>query len=124
MLKKSILLIDDDEDLCQEMAGLLRSEGYSVRGTSNPIQAEKYINKYNFDIAIFDHKMPGLTGIDMVRMIYKKNSSTKVLFITGKPFFEQLLKKEDVSHMVSGVIPKPFSEKELLDRIGNSNNKE
>lgn len=118
MSGKRILIIDDDVELCEEMAETLRDEGYSVKNVFDPVEGQTLISKENFDIAIVDYKLPGLNGIQLLKNIKKKAPKTKVFIATGRPFIEKLIKEEKVSHLVSGVINKPFSCDALLEKIG------
>ena len=117
MEKTRIILIDDDETLCEGVAFILRDEGYSVMNTSCPDEGIKLIDNYVFDIALIDYKMPRLTGIEFLKKIKEKNPATKVFIVTGKPFIENVLAEENLSHLVEGIIKKPFKEETLLEAI-------
>ena len=114
---KKILVVDDDDNLCEVTAEILKDEGYLVEYTSDTTKAEELIDKGVFDIALFDYKMPRLTGADLLRKIKAKNPKTNVFIMSGRPFIETVLKEENVYDMVSGVITKPFSEMMLLEKI-------
>ncbi|OGV56511.1 MAG: hypothetical protein A2017_21405 [Lentisphaerae bacterium GWF2_44_16] len=117
MEKTRIILIDDDETLCEGVAFILRDEGYSVMNTSSPDEGMKLIDNYVFDIALIDYKMPHLTGIEFLKKIKEKNPATKVFIVTGKPFIENVLTEENLFHLVEGIIKKPFKEETLLDAV-------
>ncbi|MBF0479127.1 MAG: response regulator [Candidatus Omnitrophica bacterium] len=117
MDKKRILIIDDDVDLCEGMADFLMDEGYEVKNTSDPDEGMRWIQQHDFEIAIFDFKMPRVSGIDLLKSMNQKNPMTKVFIVTGKPFIEKMLKEEKVAHLVSGVISKPFNHEFFLEKI-------
>ena len=117
MKKTRIILIDDDETLCEGVAFILRDEGYSVMNTSNPAEGMKLIDNYVFDIALIDYKMPRLTGIEFLKKIKEKTPATKVFIVTGRPFIENVLSEENLSHLVEGIIKKPFKEETLLNAL-------
>ena len=117
MKNARIILIDDDETLCEGVAFILRDEGYSVMNTSDPIEGMQLIGKNVFDIALIDYKMPRLTGIEIMKEIKDKNPATKVFIVSGKPFIENVLAEENVSHLVEGIIKKPFKEETLLNAL-------
>lgn len=116
-MHKKILLIDDDTELCQELAEILRNEGYLVDDTSDTKQGEVFIKGNNYDIFIFDYKMTGLNGIDLLRKAKEKNADSSVFIVSGRPFIEKLLEEENVLGLVSGVINKPFDVEDLLHKI-------
>lgn len=118
-LPKQILIIDDDEDLCQEIAEALRGNDYSVKSTSDPHEGKVFIDKYPFDVAFVDYKMQDLNGIDMLRIIKRKNHNTKVFIMSGRPFIKDLIEEENVANLVDGIIKKPFQEQDLLNKIEN-----
>lgn len=117
MANKSILIIDDDVELCEEIAETLQDEGYPVEYISDPDQGQNLINRKAFDIVIIDYKMPGLNGIELLKKIKEKNPQTKVFIATGRPFIDKLLEEQKASHLVSGVVNKPFNTDTLLEKI-------
>lgn len=116
-MAKKILLIDDDAELCQELAEVLRDEGYLVDEACDVSQGEIFIKQNSYDICLFDYKMPGLSGVDLLRSLKKRSPQSAVLIISGRPLIEEILKKENVSHLVAAVVNKPFDIKILLQSI-------
>ncbi|MBF0484090.1 MAG: response regulator [Candidatus Omnitrophica bacterium] len=120
MLKRKILIIDDDVELCEGMATLLRHEGYMVENTSDVFAGVNLIEEQEFNVVLLDFRMKGMNGIDILKKIQSKNSKMKVFIISGQPSIEELLEDEKVSHLVAGIINKPFSAKVLLEKIKKS----
>jgi two-component system response regulator (stage 0 sporulation protein F) len=112
-----LLLVDDDIELGLELTDLLTQEGYLVTTISDTTEAVKVIESQEHDINILDFKMPGLNGIDLVKKIKQKNPNTKVIMVTGRPFIEKLIKEENVSDLIDGLIGKPFKIEELFEQI-------
>jgi CheY-like chemotaxis protein len=112
---KKILIVDDDVALCDGIAELLLDEGYIVTNTSNPFKGKELIKTQHFDLALLDYKMSGLTGIDLLKDINTKK--TKVFFISGRPFLDKVLQEAGVSHLIEGIINKPFLAEDLLQKI-------
>ena len=112
-----ILLIDDDAILCSELIDILREEGYSASSISNSKEAIAAVMADNYDLYLLDYKMEGMTGIDLLKILREKNLKSPVLFISGKPNLDKLVKREDVAQYVSGFMEKPFEIDELLKRI-------
>ena len=117
MNRKRILVIDDDEALCEGMAFILRDEGHLVENTSDTAQGRELIGKYTFDIAILDYKMPGLTGAEMLKEIKEKCPETAVFIVSGWPAIGKFLEEDKVTHLLAGIMGKPFTEKDLLDML-------
>ncbi len=119
MVNGRILVIDDDADLCEGIAEFLRDERYCVECTSDPFAVEALIERQKFDIALLDFKMSGLTGIDILKKIRSKDSQMRIIIITGRPFIEKLLDEENLSHLIDGVMSKPFNPDVLLKKISD-----
>ena len=117
MDNKRILLIDDDAELCGELAEILQDEGYVVQNTSDSVEGERLIEQHEFDIALFDFKISGMSGMDLLKKIKHKRPETKVFLISGRPFLEKLLEEEKLSSLVAGIISKPFKIDILLEKI-------
>jgi DNA-binding response OmpR family regulator len=66
---RKILIVDDDEILCQGIAALLLEEGYAVENRFCGEDAEALLKEQSFDVAILDYKMPGMTGADLLRIV-------------------------------------------------------
>ena len=116
-MPKKILLIDDDVQLCEEIAEMLRDEGYFVDNTSDEVEGEKLIKNNTYDICLLDYKMSRLTGIELLREIKKKNPQCSALIVSGRPFINKTIEEQNVSHLVSGIIEKPFEIKDVLGKL-------
>ena len=120
MNRKNILLVDDDTELCDELAEILRFEGYNVENTSDSSKGATYLEKNRYDIVILDFKMPNMTGFDLLKKIKTFSLKPVVLLISGRPFIEKMLEDEDLTGLVNSVITKPFDDKKLLDSLRSS----
>lgn len=117
MQDKKILIIDDDAELCEELAELIRGEGYCVEATTDSVRGNGLIKINSYAIVILDFKMPNLTACEILKGVKTKNSETKFVLISGKPFIENLIEKENLSGLVETVISKPFDTEMLLKKI-------
>jgi two-component system, NtrC family, response regulator AtoC len=117
MINKRILIIDDDVELCEELADILISEGHTVTWTSDNDQWPALINNLIFDIIILDYKMTGITGIEILEYMKDKGIKTGVIMISGRPFVEKLIEDKALSSFILGIIKKPIDLKALLEKI-------
>jgi two-component system OmpR family response regulator len=113
-MNKKLLIVDDDEELCLELSDILRGEGYSVDTISNTTQAQALIHERSHDGYLLDYKMAGLSGVDLLKQIKAKDAGSKVFLISGRPNVERLLEEENVAHLVTALIHKPFDIEFLL----------
>ena len=124
-----ILLVDDDEEICDEIKGLLEDEGFRVAVAGDGMKAVDLLDKRQFDLMILDLKIPGIPGIEILRHVKGKRSATKVLVVTGKPMKNFFDSDEDANVVpedpeqielfdkADGFVAKPFDVEILLARI-------
>jgi DNA-binding NtrC family response regulator len=80
-----ILVIDDDEDILNLFSDFLKKEGYGVTSFLDPLKALEEIHRrpQRYSIIITDIRMPGISGIELIRRIYKINHDIKVIIISA-----------------------------------------
>ena len=126
----SILLVDDDEEICDEIKSLLKDEGFRVTVAGDGPTAVRLFDAKRFDLMILDLKIPGIPGIEILRHVKGKRSATKVLVVTGKPvknvpdpdeLNSDILSDDpeqvEVFDKADGFVGKPFDVEILLARI-------
>lgn len=119
-MHKKILIVDDDISVCDALAGLLREEGYVVDNTSDSQEGARLIAKNGYDVCLFDYKMKGFNGIDLLKMVKTKSSRCAVFLISGMLDIDALSKDENVVGLVADVINKPFDIDALFQKIKGS----
>ncbi|MBF0511432.1 MAG: response regulator, partial [Candidatus Omnitrophica bacterium] len=117
---KKILVVDDDQSVSNSLALLLREERYLVDNTSDSGQGAFLIEKNVYDVCLFDYKMKGLTGIDLLKMAKNKNPRCVVFIVSGTLDIDALRADESVVRLVASIISKPFHIEALLQKISNS----
>ena len=113
----SILVIDDDAELCAEMEELLADAGYAVRTARDGAAGLAALEEGGCDLVILDWRMPGLSGADILKRMQEDNRRAAVLVVTGKPFTERALAVEGLLPAVSAVLAKPFDAGGLLEKV-------
>ena len=116
-MHKRILIVDDDFGVCNSLALLLRSEKYRVDRATDSVEAAICIEKNKYDVCIFDYKMKGLNGIDLLKIAKEKDPSCPVFIFSGVLNLDELCKKEIKAGLLAGVISKPFNVDDLLQKI-------
>ena len=67
---KSVLVVDDDDDLCGLVATVLRAEGYDVRTASNGAEALDDLHEHGVpNLILLDRKMPVMDGWEFARRL-------------------------------------------------------
>lgn len=82
-MAESILLIDDEEGIRTVLSLTLRDAGYDVRTAAGGEEGLSLFADYPPSIVITDIKMPGLSGLDILRRVKAEHPETEVLIITG-----------------------------------------
>ena len=124
MFVDTILILDDDEANLQGIAGVLRSELYSVlEASTGPEALEKAKTGGRISLLVTDMDLPDSSGTDIAVKLVGLYPNLPVLFISGTPKFWWT--RRDVSNFKQlwtnsvDFLEKPFSVSQLLVRIRN-----
>lgn len=79
----SILLVDDDESFNKRLIKAFKKRGYIVFGAGNYEEAISAIEKYRPAFGVFDLRLPGKSGLEIIRDGLKINSVMKIVVLTG-----------------------------------------
>lgn len=119
-MSKSILIVDDDLGVCSALAMVFREEGYLVYEVTSSVEAILTIKKDKYDVYLFDYKMKGSNGIDLLKIVKALNPQSPVFIISGMLNINELCAKEIKSGLIAGVISKPFDVNILLQKVAAS----
>lgn len=81
--KTSILIVDDDEVYRNRLARAFVDRGYDVRTASDYDSAVAVAQEDSPELAVLDLKMPGKSGLELVKALNEIDPSTKTLILTG-----------------------------------------
>jgi len=116
MSKCRVLVVDDEEDLCEVIRYALEAEGYSVDVVYSAEEAlKKNITEYN--LLLLDVMMGEISGFRMAHMIRNnpKIANTPIVFISAKDTENDRLTAFNLG--ADDYITKPFSIREMLARV-------
>ena len=116
MKKQRILVIDDEQDLCEILQFNLTIAGYQVETATSASEAIKK-DVAQFDLLLLDVMMPGMSGFELAKHL-KDNKETvgvPIIFLTALDNEEDLLRGFGLG--ADDYIAKPFSVREVLARI-------
>ena len=113
--QRTILLVDDDEDICQNMTDILSDLGYQVDYALDGPSALEKIRKKPYDVALLDLKMPGMDGLTLYREIKKVRAGTVALLVTA--YASGTTAEEALSAGAWRVLPKPVEFPRLLQLV-------
>jgi signal transduction histidine kinase len=101
-----ILVVDDEQHMCDVCSRTLRRAGYSVLATSDPDEAELALRQGGFDLLLTDIKMPTVSGLDLARIAREHDPAIAIIIMTGFASMEHL--QESVKRGVADFLSKPF----------------
>ena len=110
-----IALVDDDRNILTSVSIALQQEGFVTRVYADPQVALKAIGDNPPDLGVFDIKMPGMDGIELLRRV-RETSSVPVIFLTSRD--DELDEALGLAMGADDYISKPFSQRLLIARIG------
>lgn len=112
--RQSVLLIDDDLELCALLEEYLAQEGFDVVSLHDGSEVLAVLERDSFQVVILDVMLPGASGLDVLRAMRPK-FAIPVLMLTARG--------DDVDRIVGlemgadDYLPKPFNIRELVARI-------
>lgn len=113
-----ILIVEDDEKIAANMTLRLREEGYGVTGFRTAEDAIAYLRdptRVQPDMALVDVRLPGMSGIELVRTLGDAMPATIV--ISGEASMNETV--EAIRLGVHDFIDKPFSRERLIKSVRN-----
>ena len=83
MVRKHILVVDDDEALLSLLKMRLKSAGYTVDTAETGWDGLTKLEQGDYDVVLLDYMMPGITGITVLQHIQARYPSMPVIMMTG-----------------------------------------
>ncbi len=114
MSNSKILIVDDDDNICQLLTLYLVKEGYGAEVCHNGKDAIKLIKETKFDLVLLDVMMPEMDGY-MTLTEVRKFSNVPIIMVSAKG--EPMDKISGLDYGADDYVTKPFEPQELLSRI-------
>lgn len=116
-MKKSIALIEDEPDIIELLSIHLTKAGYTVKAFSNGADFLKHVEKQLPDLVILDLMLPDIDGLEICKMLRKKDATAGIPIIMLTAKSEEMDKVVGLELGADDYITKPFSPKELIARV-------
>src|ERR1700677_3524263 len=110
-----LLVAEDDEGLRSVLQRGLRESGYAVDTAYDGELALRYLDTYEYEVAILDWRMPKVSGLEVVQRLRRRGSALPVLMLTARD-----TARDRVTGLDEGAddyLVKPFDFSELLARV-------
>ena len=118
MSQKGSILIVDDEVGPRESLRMILKPIYEIYTATNGDEALQVIQDENIDLVTLDLRMPGLSGIDVLREIKKVRAEVEVIVITGYGTLTNA--QEAIRYGAGDFISKPFNVADIIAIISKS----
>lgn len=110
-----VLVVDDNASLLRFLVTAFSANGCTVTQAAAAEQALTLITEQSFDLVVSDIKMPGLSGLDLLRAVKGRQPGTPVVLITGNPSVNSAV--FGLRHGAYDYLPKPFSIREVQELL-------
>lgn len=110
-----LLIIEDELDLQEMMAGTLRKDGFIVETASDSASAVDKLGGYSYDCVLLDINLPDGNGLDILRMIKDSGSSLNVIITSARDSIDDKITGLELG--ADDYLAKPFHLAELAARI-------
>lgn len=113
----TLLVVDDDADLCENLWQILRQKDFRVCLAHSHDEATRKLQENPYRIILLDLKLPGGNGVGLMETIRESNPEAKIVVITGhRSELEETIDRV-LSEGAEGVCYKPFDVNRLLEMI-------
>lgn len=112
LVDKSILLIDDEDDIVFSYSTILKENGFNVKTFTKGLKAIEYFeeNYSDVSVAILDMNLPDINGSDIIKAFRSIKEDQKVMIISG--YFENKMDFSDIP-----ILHKPFEKNQFLNLV-------
>jgi two-component system, NtrC family, sensor kinase len=114
----TVLVVDDEPDSREIIAHELRAEGHEVSVSGDGLGAIACLKQADFDVVVTDVRMPGATGVEVLRLARMTSPDTQVVITSGYPSLEMAI--ECLRAGAFDFVQKPFAVTELVSTVGRA----
>jgi len=112
MKDPSILIIDDEQEMCSSLEEIFQDEGFYTCSTTSPKKALEILSAHCFSLILMDLRMPEIGGIELLKAVKNEHCDVPVLMITGYPTVETAVRT--MKYGAANYYTKPLNLKSLI----------
>ena len=113
--KGSVLVVDDEVNLCRILGAKLSRSGYNVVAVHDGLQAVEKVRESDFDVVLLDLILPKMDGLTALAEIRNMRSTLPVIIISACENADTVAQAKD--HGVSAYVNKPFDLDDLVTLV-------
>lgn len=110
-----ILIVDDDVTFCLMLKKLLERHSYQVTTVFSPDEVRRFIKKDFYDVIMTDLRLPGASGMDLIKLIKHETPESQIIMMTGYADISTAV--QSIKQGAFNYLPKPFLPEEVLNII-------
>lgn len=118
IVKKSILVVDDDPNLRKTLADILRVKGYEAVVAGTGTEAIAAAQRQMFSLALIDLMLPDMSGLEVMAGVKAIAPLTEAIILTGHASMDSAIKA--TGQGAFAYLLKPYQMDELLEKIGHA----
>jgi DNA-binding NtrC family response regulator len=107
----TLLLVDDEERILSALRRALRREGWRILATSDPVEALRWLESETVGAVLSDHKMRGMSGLELLEAAARLQPDAVRFLITGWP--DAIPTDRLAALGLRALIPKPWEDASL-----------
>lgn len=115
MSHASVLVVDDEIDVCRILERMLSIDHYRVQSSHSVAEALAAVEANLFDLYVVDYNLPDGCGLDFVERIRSKGSGAPVILLSGYELKEIAPRAKDLR--ICEVLEKPFSREMIFNAV-------
>ena len=116
-----ILIVDDNEEFCQNVNDILELQGYEVVSAYDGFKGLELMKEDSFDLVLMDVRMPVMDGVETYKKVKELAPATPVIMVTA--FAVEELIREALREGAFGALRKPLDFDQLLQLIERATGK-
>lgn len=117
MTSPTVLVVDDEADVCEVLAFWLRREGLRVLTASEAAEGLAVARAERPDIVLLDVMMPGISGFEMLERLRDDDLTREIPVIMCTVLADPRYRERAAEHGVAGFIAKPFEADVVLTTV-------
>jgi excisionase family DNA binding protein len=113
----SILVVDDDEEICSLFKDALEESGFMVTTVNSSLEGLELVKAQDFSLVFLDLKIPGMDGAELFKRIKEVKPNIPVTIVTGYPDSDLMMRALTCGPL--GIMNKPFFGSDILAAVNN-----
>jgi two-component system OmpR family response regulator len=110
MSKHRLLIIEDDQHIANLVCRVAEEMDFDVRTTCDFMEISSLYDEFKPQLVVLDIIMPDMDGFEVLNFLHRRNSSTRVIIVSGQPDYRPMAERmaEGLELAIVATVAKPF----------------